>query len=84
MNNNKGTRGKKVGGCSACAKARAARLAKIKAEQEAKAAAAKPKAAAAKPKAAAAKPKVAAAKPAEKKMEVINEEPCEYCDEVKE
>ena len=70
MNNNKGTRGKKVGGCSACAKARAARLAKIKAEQEAKAAAAKPK--------------VAAAKPAEKKLEVINEEPCEYCDEVKE
>ena len=77
--NNKGTRGKKIGGCNACAKARAARLAKIKADQEAKAAAV------AKPKVEAAKPNTKEAKSDEKKkLEIISEEPCEYCEEVKE
>lgn len=69
----------KRGGCGPCARARAARLAKIKAEQEAKAAAAKktqPKPEVVKQKE---EPKIE-----ETKMDTIDEEPCEYCDEVKE
>lgn len=70
MNNKKK---EKKGGCNACAKARAARLAKIKADQKEKELANK---------------KVSNTKvnkkTEEKKMETINEEPCQYCDEIKE
>ena len=73
MNN----RGKKVGGCNSCAKARAARLAKIKAEQEKKTEVAKQKVNVV-------MPKETDTKSSKIKLKVINEEPCEYCDEIKE